>query len=301
MTRIAYVNGRYVPLTQAQVHVEDRGYQFGDGVYEVIGWRGGRFVDFEGHMDRLFRSLRELRITPPMSRRAMSHVIAQTVRQNTLGNAKVYIQVSRGQAPRDFKFPAEAKASFVVTVRPHQFEPQAVFAKGVKVVTTPDLRWARRDIKSVALLAQVLSKQAAADKGAYEAWMVDEDGYITEGSSSSAWIVTQDGVLKTRHASRAILQGVTGTSIKKLMEGENLVLREQPFSPAEAKQAKEAFITAATTFMVPVVEIDGVPIGDGAPGPITRRLRQTYLDYAGGLMGPDIHWTYQGPESNVAV
>ncbi|MEM6902100.1 MAG: D-amino-acid transaminase [Pseudomonadota bacterium] len=298
MSRIAYVNGSYCPLNAAAVHVEDRGYQFADGVYEVIALRNGRMVDAQGHYDRLWRSMDQLKIDEPMTETAMRLVIDELVRRNRLPNALIYIQVTRGVAARDFKFPAgkpkpglHQGSSIVITVRPAKLDHSSQLEQGVHVVTVPDLRWKRRDIKSVALLPQVLAKQAASEQGAFEAWMVDDEGFITEGSSSNAWIVTRDGKLVTRQAAgNMILRGVTRTSLLRFAELEGLEFEERAFKPEEAYQAVEAFVSSATTFLLPVVEIDGHAVGNGRPGSLGERLRNAYMRYADGHAGADSRW-----------
>jgi D-alanine transaminase len=280
--RIAYVNGRYLPHAQAAVSIEDRGYQFADGVYEVCEVRGGRLVDETRHMARLDRSLRELRMARPMSAKALSHVLRETVRRNRVHDGIVYVQVTRGAAPRDFPFPrAGTRPSLVVTSRSFdraKLEAQA--EKGIDVVTVPDIRWQRVDIKSVALLPNVLAKQAARDKGAREAWMVDGQGRVTEGASSNAWIVTRDGVLVTRPLDTGILPGITRSVVMDELKAQGLKVEERPFTVEEAYAAREAFVTSASQIVMPVVSIDGRPVGNGAPGLITSRLRGDYHRHA---------------------
>ena len=282
MSRVAYVNGAYAPHGQAVIHVEDRGFQFADGVYEVWSVFDGRMADFDGHMTRLARSLTELRIAIPMTRQALTQVLKETIRRNRVVNGIVYLQITRGTARRDHPFPAEGTPpSVVVTAKsidPRKTDAQA--AKGVAVVTHPDIRWGRCDIKTVGLLPNVLAKQAARDRGAYEAWMVDEMGLVTEGSSTNAWIVDEHGKLRTRDTQANILKGVTRTAILTMIEEEGLELDERPFSVDEAKRAKEAFFTAAGAFVMPAISIDGVKIGNGKPGPVATRLRARYLDEA---------------------
>ena len=218
MPRIAYVNGRYAPFGDALVHVEDRGYQFADGVYEVISLHAGRLVDEEPHLDRLDRSLGELQIDWPMGRRTLQLVLREVVRRNRLQDGLVYLQVSRGSAPRDHKFPAACEPSLVITVRRARPPNRRLAEEGATVITIPDIRWRRCDIKSVSLLPNVLAKQQAVEAGAYEAWLVDEDGWVTEGTSSNAWIVTAKGELITRDACRAILDGVTRRAVLRIAE-----------------------------------------------------------------------------------
>lgn len=278
MSRIAYVNGRYCDMRDASVNIEDRGYQFADGVYEVCEVRGGRLVDFPRHMARLQRSLRELRIAEPMPLSALGVVMHEVVRRNRVGYGIVYLQVTRGVARRDHAFPSPAvKPSVVITARPLNFEKnRETAANGIKVVTVPENRWPRVDIKSVSLLPNVLAKQEAREQGAYEAWYVDADGFVTEGSSSNAWIVTADGRVVTRSADRGILAGITRAVLMEVMAALQIRLEERPFTPEEAKAAAEAFVTSATQLVMPVVVLDGEPVGNGTPGPIARRLREEF-------------------------
>ncbi len=282
MGRIAYVNGRYLPQLWAAVNIEDRGYQLGDGVYEVCEIRGGALIDEARHMERLARSLKELNIAAPLEPRALALVMRQTIARNKIGDGYLYLQVTRGVAPRDHCFPAKpVRPSLVITVRAvDPAKGEALAAKGVAVVSMPDLRWKRPDIKAIGLLPNVLARQAAKEKGAYEAWLVDADGMVTEGAASNAWIVNHDGVIVTRHIDHAILRGVTRTTLLDLIAADGLRLEERKFSLAEAKSAREAFITGAITLVMPVVCIDGEPIGDGRPGPLTRSLRERFHSVA---------------------
>ena len=282
MPRYAYVNGQYLPHHDAMVHVEDRGFQFADGVYEVVTVQNGRLVDEAGHLNRLDRSLGELQMAWPMSRTALELVMRTLIRRNFVVNGIVYLQVTRGVAPRDFRYPSQTKPTLVLTTRHMNLNPVERLERGVAVVTIPDIRWKRRDIKSVALLPQAMGKQQAAEAGAFEGWMVDEDGTITEGCSSNAWIVTSDDVLVTREPTTRILNGITRQSVLRLAADEGIGFEERPFSVAEAHGAKEAFLTSATTYVTPVTEIDGETIGDGRPGRLARRLREAYWDYAAG-------------------
>ena len=274
MSRVAYVNGQYVPHGAAFVHVEDRGYQFADGVYEVVAVVGGRLIDEDAHLDRLERSLTEINVAAPMSRRALGTVLRETVRRNRVRRGIVYLQVSRGVAPRDHPFPRHpARPSVVATARSiARLAPEA-HPDGVRVISVPDIRWARCDIKSIALLPNVLAKQAAIESGAYEAWQVDREGAVTEGASTNAWIVDAGRRLVTRPLADAILGGVTRKVVLELACGEGLEFDERPFTVAEAKAAPEAFLTSTTSFVLPVVTIDDSRIGDGTPGPVTRRLQ----------------------------
>ncbi|MBX3476560.1 MAG: D-amino-acid transaminase [Brevundimonas sp.] len=282
MSRIAYVNGQYLPHGQAVVHVEDRGFQFADGVYEVWSVFDGRLADFDGHLTRLWRSLDELRIDHPMTRQALEMVLKETVRRNRIVEGLVYIQVTRGTARRDHPFPAEGTPpSVVITAKSLPLSKgNALAAKGVAVITQPDIRWGRCDIKTVGLLPNVLAKQAAKERGAAEAWMVDDMGLVTEGSSTNAWIVDEEGKLRTRDAQSNILRGITRAAVMALIAEEGLELEERAFSVDEAKRAREAFYTSATGFVMPAVSIDGVKIGNGKPGPIATRLRALYLEAA---------------------
>jgi D-alanine transaminase len=280
--RIAYVNGRFVPHGEAVVHIEDRGYQFADAVYEVWALFDGRLGDPEGHFQRLERSLGELSIDMPMSRAALTVVLKETVRRNRVRDGLVYLQVSRGVAPRDHAFPRPGTPpSVVITVsRVDRAAAEARAARGVAVVTTPESRWARCDIKTVGLLPNVLAKQKARAIGAVEAWYVDELGLVTEGASSNAWIVDADGVLRTRDTNANILRGVTRLSLIDMAREAGLKVEERPFTPQEARAAKEAFITGAGTLVLPVVTVDGKPVGDGKPGPVATKLRRLYIERA---------------------
>jgi D-alanine transaminase len=280
MSRIAYVNGRYVPHRDAAVHIEDRGYQFSDGVYEVCEVRDGRLVDERRHMERLARSLGELRI--PMTPKALSAVLHETVSRNRVRNGIVYLQVTRGVARRDHAFPpAGTLPAIVVTARTiERWKGEREAANGVAVVSYPENRWTRPDIKSVSLLGNVLARQFAKEKGAREAWYVDRDGFITEGSTSNAWIVTADGKVMTHGAVNGILRGITRTVILDVLKAHNLVLDERPFTLDQAHAAKEAFVTAASQIVLPVVSIDGRPVGDGKPGPIATALRRDFHQHA---------------------
>jgi D-alanine transaminase len=276
MSRIAYVNGRYVPHGDAAVHIEDRGYQFADGVYEVVAIRSGVMLDEEAHLARLGRSLAELRIEPAVPAQALRVIVREVVRRNRVRDGLVYIQMTRGVAPRDHAFPAQAKTSLVVTARRKVVNP-ALAEQGVRVITIPDTRWARCDIKTVSLLPNVLGKQEAKEAGAFEAWQIGRDGMITEGTSSNAWIVTPAGELVTRAPTHEILNGITRMVLLDIAGREGLTYVERPFGVDEAKGAREAFLTSASSFLLPVVRIDDAVIGDGKPGPLSRKLRSRYL------------------------
>jgi D-alanine transaminase len=278
MTRTVYVNGRYLPYGEAAVHAEDRGFQFADAVYEVCEVRGGHIIDETRHMGRLARSLGELKIPQPMSPGAWSRVMRETIRRNRVRDGLVYLQVSRGAGPRNFLFPsADTRPTVVCLARSASFAQQDAAAEvGIGVKTMPDPRWDRCDIKTVMLLPAALAKEAARAEGAKEAWFFDQDGYVTEGGSSNAWIVDAQGRLVTRQADNAILRGITRTTLIDVLKREGLELVERPFTVAEAKAAREAFITSATNIVMPVVRIDGQPIGNGAPGLLTQRLRSEF-------------------------
>jgi D-alanine transaminase len=282
MSRIAYVNGRYLPRQMATVHIEDRGYQFSDGVYEVCEVRGGRLVDERLHMSRLARSLDELRIAMPMSPAALGAVMRETVRRNRVHDGIVYLQVTRGVARRDHAFPPAGTApSLVVTARSIDFAgTEKSAADGIAVVTVPDNRWERVDIKSVSLLPNVLAKQTAREQGAKEAWFVDRSGCVTEGSSTNAWIVTRDGEVVTRPADHGILRGITRTVLLAVIKAQGLKLVERSFTVEEAYAAREAFVTSASLIVMPVVRIDGRPVGNGAPGLIAGALRRDFHRHA---------------------
>ncbi|MFC1673290.1 D-amino-acid transaminase [Pseudomonadota bacterium] len=276
MTGISYVNGHYVPHSQASVHIEDRGFQFADAVYEVIAVQGSQLVDGDGHFDRLDRSLGELSIAPPMGRAALKLVIAELLRRNRVTYGALYIQVSRGQAARDFPFPVDIEPTLVMTVkRLKPFDFNAV-SKGVDVITIKDIRWHRCDIKTVSLLAGAMGKTEAVKRGAFEAWQVDANAMITEGTSSNAWIVTSEGELVTRHTDTAILGGITRNTVLSLAKAEGLRYSERAFSVPEAKAAREAFTTSTTAFIRPVVRIDGYRVGDGKPGEFCLKLLKLY-------------------------
>jgi D-alanine transaminase len=282
MSRIAYVNGRYLPFREAKVHVEDRGYQFADGVYEVCEVRGGRLIDERRHIARLQRSLSELRIPMPMSVKTLGVVLRETVARNRIGYGLVYLQISRGVARRDHAFPAPPVApSVVVTARPLNLKRnEALAATGIAVISVPDNRWGRVDIKTVGLLPNVLARQTAIDQGARDAWFVDKDGVVMEATSANAWIVTAQGALVTRHADHAILRGITRTVVFDAVKGQGLSIEERTFTLQEASAAREAFITSATQLVLPVVKIDGRMIGDGKPGPVASALRREFYRYA---------------------
>jgi len=282
MGRIAYVNGRFVPHGEAVVHIEDRGYQFGDAIYEVWALFDGKLGDAEGHFARLERSLGELSISMPMTRAALTLVLRETVRRNRIRDGLLYLQVSRGVAKRDHAFPnPPVRPAVIMTVSAtDRAAAEARAAKGVSVVTTAETRWGRCDIKTVNLLPNALAKQKARAAGAAEAWFVDDLGFVTEGASSNAWIVDGDGRLRTRDTNANILRGVTRHTLLDVIRREGLEVDERPFTPAEAVAAKEAFITGAGTLVLPVIAVDGRPVGEGRPGPVAARLRRLYIEQA---------------------
>jgi D-alanine transaminase len=279
MPRIVHVNGAFVPYEEALIPIMDRGFLFADGIYEVCCVLEGRLVDNEAHLARLERSLGEIRIRNPHDRSEWTRLEEELVARNELAEGLVYMQVTRGVAERDFAFPADATPSVVMFTQPKSILHSPTAETGIGVVTVEDIRWKRRDIKSVALLAQVMAKQAAAEAGVGEAWMV-EDGFVTEGSSSTAFIITPDRRIVTRPLSNAILPGITRVAVMRLAAEAQMPVDERLFSVAEARGASEAFITSASSLVMPVVSIDGVSIGSGAPGPLTRRLRELYLEEA---------------------
>ncbi|HEY2708803.1 MAG TPA: D-amino-acid transaminase [Caulobacteraceae bacterium] len=282
MSRIAYVNGRFVPHGEAAVHIEDRGFQFADGVYEVWAVFGGALGDAAGHFERLERSLGELAIEPPMQRASLEVVLKETVRRNRVRDGLVYLQVTRGVAKRDHAFPNPAVPASVIATA-HSVDRNLADAsaeRGAAVITVPETRWARCDIKTIGLLPNVLAKQQARAAGAVEAWFVDDLGLVTEGASSNAWIVDKTGALRTRDTQANILRGITRKTLMAVLAREGMKLEERPFSLEEAKEAKEAFITGAGTLVLPIVSLDGKPIGGGTPGPVAKRLRRLYIEEA---------------------
>jgi len=281
--RSAYVNRRYLPGARATVHIEDRGYQFSDGVYEVCEVRDSHIIDGQRHMARLRRSLAELRIPMPMSDRALGIVMRECLHRNRVRDGIIYLQITRGVARRDHAFPApDTKPSLVVTARSlDRAANERIAVEGVAVVTVPDNRWERVDIKSISLLPNVLAKQAAREQGAKEAWFVDSSGHVTEGSSSNAWIVTIDGKVVTRPADRGILRGITRAVLLEVIKAQGLSLEERAFTPQEAYKSREAFLTSASQVVVPVVRIDGRAVGNGAPGLVATALRAKFHEHAG--------------------
>lgn len=279
MSRIAYVNGQYVTHRSAAIHIEDRGYQFSDGVYEVIAVFKGKLMDMEGHMARLTRSLSELDMAWPVVPAALEFIVREVVRRNYIRDGIVYFQITRGVAPRNHAFPDHHNSALVVTARrfpPFDFEAAN---KGVSVITTPEIRWQRRDIKTVSLLGNCLAKEKAVQAGAYEAWFVEDNGTITEGTASNAWIVTAEGELVTRDATNAILNGITRLSILKVAKENGVRFVERAFTLEEALKAKEAFVSSTTSFVKPVVRIDETQIGDGKVGSLSAKLLTYYGEH----------------------
>lgn len=285
MSRIVYVNGAFLPEEEAKISIFDRGFIFGDGIYEVSAVLGGRLVDCEAHLARLERSADEIGIKLAWSRAELVAIHQELIVRNALGEGAIYLQVSRGAADRDFPFPKDVKPTLVLFTQARQFADVPAAKTGIKVVSTPDLRWARRDIKSVNLLAPVLAKQLAAENGAQEAWLI-EDGVVTEGASSTAWIV-KGKTLISRPLSNKVLPGITRTAVLAFLAESGFSFEEREFTLEEALDAEEAFITSATSLVMPVTTIDGHSIHNGAPGPATLRLREIYLDHArkGGVLG----------------
>ncbi len=282
VAKIIYVNGRYLPWANAQVHAEDRGFQFGDAVYEVCEVRDGRLIDETRHMARLERSLTELKIPLPMTAAAWARVIRETIRRNRVSMGVVYLQVSRGARPREFLFSEATNLTPTVVCLARSVAPEKANAgaKGITVRTMPDMRWGRCDIKTVMLLPASMAKELAKEIGAKEAWLVDDKGLVTEGASSNAWIIDKEQRLITRGCDHGILRGVTRTTLIDVLKKEGLELVERPFTVAEAKAAKEAFVTSATSIVTPVTRIDDTPIGNGGPGVIASRLREIFHDFA---------------------
>lgn len=282
MSRIAYVNGAYVRHSAARVSVEDRGYQFADAVYEVWAVFDGRLAELTGHLDRLERSLGELRIRQPMSRAALVVVLEEVIRRNRIRDGMVYLQISRGVAPRDHFFPPETvRPSVVITAKRLDYaQGHRKADTGIGVISQPDIRWGRCDIKTVGLLPNVLAKQAARDAGAEDVIFVDEKGYVTEGGSANVYLVTAEGVVKTAPLTANILPGVTRLSLLRLLRAEGHEVVEDAFTLDEAKSARELFLSSASSFVMPIVRLDGQPIGDGTPGEVAIALRRAYTEDA---------------------
>ena len=279
MSRIVYVNGQFVPESEAHVSIFDRGFLFGDGVYEVSAVLGRGLVDNAAHLARLERSLGELGMDSPASPEEIVRAQKELVTRNDLDEGIVYLQITRGPADRDFAYPAEPTPTLVMFTQKKALVDSPIATRGITVITVPELRWQRRDVKTVGLLAASMAKQAALDAGADDAWMV-EDEFVTEGSSNNAYIVTGGGAVVTRHLGNEILHGITRDAVLRLSREHQIAVEERPFTVEEAKRAAEAFITSASSFVIPVIGIDGETIGDGKPGPITKRLREIYIESA---------------------
>ncbi len=279
MSRIVYVNGEFVPEEQARVSIFDRGFLFADGVYEVSSVLDGKLVDNAAHLKRLQRSLDELAMARPASDEQITEIQKALIEKNDVHEGSVYLQVTRGAADRDFAYPAKAEPTLVMFTQAKSLVDNPQARSGIRVISVPEQRWARRDIKTVGLLAASMAKQRAIDDGANDAWMV-EDGYVTEGSSNNAYIVDAEGTVITRHLGNEILHGITRAAVLALSERDGVPVVERPFTLDEAYRAREAFITSATTFVLPVIQIDDRTIGDGEPGPISLRLRDLYIEQA---------------------
>jgi D-alanine transaminase len=280
MSRVAYANGRYRPIAAPAVPVEDRCLQFGDGVYEVVKAVDGRLRDLDRHLDRLERSLAAVAIPMPTSRAALRGIVRETLRRNRLpAEAVVYIQVGRGAAPRNHAFPRNVRPSLIVTARRASFPKPSELAQGASVITRPDERWKRCDVKAVSLLANVLAKQAGAEAGCREAWLYDADGFVTEGSTSNAYIVDREGRVVTHPLGPRILGGVTRSVVLELARAAGIEVVERPFSVAEATQAREAFLTSTSSLVLAVTSIDGRPVANGVPGSVTTLLLERYGDH----------------------
>ncbi len=277
MSRIAYVNGAYVAHDTAFVHIDDRGYQFADGVYEVVSVRNSKLIDEEAHLNRLWRSLNELEMAEPVTRSALKVITRQLMRQNRAKDALVYIQITRGVAKRDHAYPKEGRSSLVMTCRRFNFAAvKARSTQGIKVSSQADIRWGRCDIKSTSLLPNIMAKQAAKEAGAFEALLVDADGYVTEGSSTSIWMVDSNGTLVTRPISDNILPGITRATLMEMAAKHQMKFEERPFTLEEAKAAPELFLTSATSCAMPIVQLDETTIGSGRPGPVASKLAEIY-------------------------
>lgn len=279
MSRIVYVNGEYVPEEEAKISIFDRAFLFADGIYEVTAVLDGKLVDYDAHMARLHRSLKEIEMAQPISDAALREMHEELAKRNNVTEGLIYMQITRGVAERDFAYPEDAKQTVIAFTQEKQLADTPKARAGLRIITIPDIRWQRRDIKSTGMLAQAMGKQASKKAGVDDAWMV-EDGYVTEGTSNSAFIVLDGNRLVTRPLSNAILPGITRRTILRLAEAGEITIEERNFTVDEAKDANEAFITSASSFVMPVVEIDGAMVGGGQPGPVTRRLREMYLEEA---------------------
>ena len=279
MPKIAFVNGSYKNIHKASIEIEDRGFQFADGVYEVIALTNNVLIDLDFHLDRLNRSLTEINIKWPMSRESVMAICAEVIRRNRLTQGSLYIQITRGVTARDFSYPNGMKPSLVIYGRRSRSNQTSSKVQGIKVISTRDIRWGRSDIKSISLLASVLAKTQANHKIAQEAWLLNEDGFVTEGASSNAWIVPRPNVIQTHPVNSSILSGITRLRTIKLAQEQSIKVIERPFSINEAKKAEEAFLTSSTLFVQPIVDIDGSQIGDGEIGSTTKTLIKSYSDF----------------------
>jgi D-alanine transaminase len=279
MSRIIYVNGEFVPEEDAKISVFDRGFLFADGVYEVSAVINRKLVDNEAHLIRLQRSLGELNMPAPCSNEEIEAIQLKMIEENNLDEGVIYMQVTRGAADRDFAFPTNPTPSLVMFTQAKDITVNPVADKGISVITVPDIRWKRRDIKTVGLLPASMAKQASVEAGAGDAWFV-EDGFVNEGSSNNAFIVTHEGKIITRHLGTEILHGITRKAVMALAAEENLEVEERAFTPEEAYEAREAFSTSASAFVMPVVKIDGHVLGNGVPGPVAEKLRAKYIEMA---------------------
>lgn len=279
MSRIVYVNGEYAPEAEAKISIFDRAFLFADGIYEVTAVIDGKLIDYEPHMERLHRSLKELDMAQPVPDTEIREMHEQLMARNNLTEGLIYMQITRGVAERDFAYPETASQTMIAFTMEKELADPVQVKTGIKIITVPDIRWQRRDIKSTGMLAQAMGKEASKRAGVGDAWMV-EDGHVTEGTSNTAFIVLDGNRLVTRPLSNSILPGITRRTIMKLAEAGDITVEERPFTVDEAKGADEAFLTSASTIVMPVVEIDGVMIGGGQPGPITRKLRDLYIEEA---------------------
>ena len=279
MSRFAYVNGSYLDFKKSLVHIEDRGYQFADGVYEVFNVSDSRLVDYDQHLKRLYRSLGELKIKSPLAKSTFIYHIRNIIKKNIITDGLIYLQITRGVAPRDHKFPSKIKSSIVITGRHASADQYEIkFKKGINVTTYDDIRWGRCDIKTVSLLPNVLAKQDAHIKGAAEAWLVNKDGYITEGCASNAWILRKDNTLITHPSNNSILTGITRTSFIKGLKKHSIKFKELKFKMKDVRSAKEAFATSATQHVTPVVKVNKIKIGNGKPGKFATIFRDAYME-----------------------
>jgi len=289
MSKFIYINGQYVPHNHAAVHVEDRAFLFGDAVYEVVACIHGHFADERAHLERLERSCKELQIRMPVERETLRVLMRELLRKNKVKNSAIYIQITRGTAKRDFKFPsADTRPTLMIMTPYYNFENHGLL-NGITVKTVKDIRWKRRDIKSILLLPQSLAKQEAVDAGCGDAWMVDDEGFITEGSASNAYIVNGKEII-TRPVTCEILKGTTRNALENLCDNLGYRFNERKFKPDEAYKADEAFVTGATTLVTPVLEIDGHKVGDGKAGPVSKGLLKEYLAYVEGLRMKQVKW-----------